>query len=71
MLRISSAKTSDIAKELDGIEIEGIHFKQEGAVKGIQVLFSTDIDDEELAKTVVKKYLKANYPIYKIYVEVI
>ena len=71
MLRISSAKIANIAKEMDGIEIQGIHYKQEGEVKGIQVLFSADTDNEELAQTVVKKYLKANYPVLKIYVEVI
>lgn len=71
MLRISSPKVTEVAKELDGIEIEGIHFKKEGESKGIQVLFSTDADDEELAKKVLKKYLKVNHPVFHMYVEVI
>ena len=42
MLRISAAKIADFARELDGIEIQGIHFKQVDAVEGIQVLFTVD-----------------------------
>ena len=71
MLRISSAKIANLAKELDGIEIEGVHFKKESDTKGIQVLFSVNIDDEELAKSVVKKYLKVNHPVYRVYVEIV
>ncbi len=71
MIRISSAKISVLASELDGIELQGIHFKQEGSVEGIQALFSVDTDDEELAKSAVKKYFKENHAILKIYVEVI
>lgn len=71
MLRISSPKIADLAKELDGIEIEGIQFKKKGEPKGIQVLFTVDTDDEEMAKTVLKKYLKVNHPVFHIYVEVI
>jgi len=71
MIRVSSSKIKDLAKELNGIEILGIHFKQEGEVKGIQVLLSTDTDDAEKAKSAVKNYLKEHYPALKIYVEVL
>ncbi len=71
MLRVSSSKIADLAKEMDGLEIDGIHLKQEGEVQGIQVLFSTDAEDEEIAKAAVKKYIKVNHPILKTYVEVI
>jgi hypothetical protein len=71
MLRISAAKIAEFAKELDGIEIQGIHFHQAEAVKGIQVLFSVDTPDEELAKNAVKSYLKANHPAHRVYVEII
>jgi hypothetical protein len=71
MLRVSGPKMTEFAKELDGIEINGIHFKQEGVVQGIQAVFSTDAEDEELAKGAVKAYFKANHPVYRIYVEVI
>lgn len=71
MLRVSSSKIAELAKEMDGLELQGIRLKQEGEVKGIQVLFSTNADDEELAKSVVKKYLKENHPVLRIYVEVI
>lgn len=71
MLRVSGPKMVEFAKELDGIEIQGIHLKQEGPVKGIQAIFSTDAGDEELAKSAVKAYFKANHPVYRIYVEII
>ena len=71
MLRISAAKIADFARELDGIEMQGIHFKQVDAVKGIQVLFTVDTQDEEFAKNVVKSYLKTNHPAHRIYVEII
>ena len=71
MIRISSSKIKEIANDLDGINIDGIHFAQEGEVRGIQAIFANDADDEEVAKAVVKKYLKENYPVLKIYIEVI
>ncbi len=71
MLRISAAKIAEFAHELDGIEIQGIHFKQVDAVKGIQVLFSVDTQDEEFAKNIVKSYLKSNHPAHRVYVEIV
>jgi len=71
MLRISGPKITEIAKELDGIEIQGINFNQKEEPKGIQVLFLTNADDEETAKSVVKSFLKEKFPVLRIYVEVI
>lgn len=71
MLRISSPKITNLAEELNGIEIEGIHFTQENEPSGIQVNFSVDTENEELAKSVLKKYLKANHPVFHIYVEIV
>lgn len=71
MIRVSGPKIQDVVKNVDGKEIDGIVYALTGKVQGIQATFTTNANDEEVAKDQLKKYLKQYMGPYRIYVEVI
>jgi len=71
VVRISSSKIKIIAEDIDGKIVGGIKYELDGPVKGIAAIFKHDSDDEELAGSTIKKYIKSNYPVLRVYVEVI
>ena len=71
MIKVSGPKIQDVVKLVDGKEIEGIVYSFTGKMQGIQATFTTNANDEEVAKDLLKKYLKQNMGPYRMYVEVI
>jgi hypothetical protein len=71
MLRISSAKILKITDDINGKEVDGITYTKSGEPAGLMATFSAGAADDELAKQIIKKYLKEKYPVLQIYVEVI
>lgn len=71
MLQVSGAKIKEIVNEINGKEVDGIQYTYTGKMVGIQATFTTNIEDENLAKEKLKKYLKQNMGHLRIYIEVI
>ena len=71
MIKVSSSKIRMIAEAVNGNCLDSITFELVGVVKGITASFSHDSADEELAQKVMKKYIKTNFPVLKVYVEIV
>ena len=71
MIKVSGPKIQEVVQKVDGQYINGIVYTFTGKIQGIQATFTTNSENEEIAKDNLKKYLKQNMGPYRMYVEVV